>query len=126
MYARPPGLVVASLLLAIVGVGAVAFASLFVAVSRSADGLTTVLLDPLIIVGVLLAWGVMAIVAAVGLWQLRPWSWPIGVVIGLIGLAGSAVALVTSGQAPLIVALLITTAIVAALSGPAVRRALRV
>jgi hypothetical protein len=126
MSSRPAGAVVTSLLLALIGIGAIAFASLLVAVSRSAGGNTAILDAPLVIVGLLLAYGVTSVVAAVGVWQVRPWAWPLGVVIGLTGAVGCAVALVTSGQALMIVGLLLTTAIVAALSGPSVRQAFRV
>ena len=67
-----------------------------------------------------------AVFAAIALWNLESWAWPLAMVIGIVGLLSSIVALVYSRQLVLIVGIVLCVAAVVALLPRSVRTSYRI
>ena len=128
MAARPPSLLLATTLTLIVALGASVFGAFFLAI---AAGLVPFLgsanaLGPAGVLGaVTIGYGVLAVVAAAGLWTHRAWAWPLATTIHLVAFVGVLIALETGGTGSHILAgLALTGGGLAALVPPSTREAL--
>ncbi len=125
MTNRPLPLLLAVVVLAIEGVGAIAFAVLLATVKGAVIGEVVWYVN--LLAGTAVAFSVPALVATVGAWARRSWSWLVGVVVESIMLLGVAAALVSGGWHPaFLVAVALAGAGLAGLLAPVTRRALRV
>lgn len=125
MTARPAALLLAVVVLALEGVGTIGFGLLLV-------GLAGELLAEIQPFGVLLpasalAFGVAALVAAIGAWARRSWSWVVGSVLQAVLLLGVIVAGLSGGfHVALVAAVALGGLGAVALFHPDARRALGV
>ena len=125
MTGRPASLLVAIVVLAVEGVGALLFAALVAALRGWV--LADVRYDVEVLVAASVGFALPCLVAAAGAWAGRSWSWLVGVVIQSIVLMGVAAAIVSGGWHPaLLVAIALAGTGAAALFNPATRRALGV
>jgi hypothetical protein len=122
---RPLPLLLAIVVLAVEGVGAIAFAVLIATVKGAVIGEVVWYVDLLAATAV--AFGAPALVAMVGAWARRSWSWLVGVIVQSILLLGVAAAIVSGGWHPaLVIAVALAGAGLAGLLAPVTRRVLGV
>lgn len=95
MTARPPMLLVAVVVLALEGVGAAGFGFLLVALAG--DALAEIQPLGAILPASAFAFGVAALLGAVGAWARRSWSWFVGAVVQAVLLLGVVVAGMSGG-----------------------------
>ena len=124
MRGRPLGVVVSSIALGVVAVGAVAFGLIVLATSRNVE--VTGLMGPFGLALLTIAFGFASIFAAIALWQLEPWAWPVAMLIGIVALLSSIVGLVAGRQLPLVVGIVLGAGVVISLLPRSVRTAYRV
>jgi hypothetical protein len=124
---HPLGLLVASSLTLVVALGAILFGAFLLAI---AAGAVSILDSPraavvaVVAVGSI-AYGVIALTAAVALWARRAWAWPLTAAVHVIALSGVLVAAATGGPGAHIVAgVTLSAAGLAALVPEETRRAI--
>jgi hypothetical protein len=123
--ARPPMLLLAAVVLALEGVGAAGFGILLVAMAG--DALASIQPFGAILPTSAIAFGIAALVGAIGAWQRRSWSWFVGTVVQAVLLLGVVVAALSGGFHPALLAAVVLGGLgAAALFSPATRRALGV
>lgn len=123
MRGRPLGTLVSTLSLAIIAIGAVAFGLILVATSRNVA--STGLMGPFGVALITIAFGFAAVFAAIALWNLESWAWPLGLIVSGAGLLGSIVGAVYGRQLPLILGIALCAAAFAALLPRSVRTTYR-
>lgn len=100
--------ILATILVGTTAVGAILFTGLMVAIAAGAVGLLGPGINTIgwIIAAASGIYGIVGLVAAVGLWRGRDWAPVVAGVVQLIGTLGAVVAVATSGpQAPTLVGL---------------------
>lgn len=108
MNSRSNASVIATVLVGTTAVAALLFAGLLAAVAAGAVGLLGPGMNAIgwLVAAASAVYGVVGLVAAVGLWRGRDWAPVIAGVVQLIGTLGAVVAIATSGpQAPTLVGL---------------------
>jgi uncharacterized membrane protein YfcA len=121
---RPPALLLAVVVLALEGVGGLAWAALLAALIGSFGDVDPITASTAVAAAV---FGAAALVAAVGAWGRRTWSWPIGAVLQALVMLGVIVAGVSGGWHPALLAGVILGGLgMVALFNPETRRALGV
>ncbi|MBM4407671.1 MAG: hypothetical protein FJ038_03505 [Chloroflexi bacterium] len=123
MRGRPLGTLVSSVSLGVIAVGAVALALILVATSRNVA--STGLMGPFGIALLAISFGFAAVFAAIALWNLEAWAWPLGLAVALVGLLSSIVALVSSRQLLLILGIALCAAAIVSLLPRSVRATYR-
>lgn len=104
--------ILASVLVATTSVGALGFAAFLVAIAAGAVGLLGPGINAIgwIVAAASGLFGIVGLVAAVGLWRGRDWAPVVAGVVQLIGTLGAMVAVATSGpQAPTLIGLALVT-----------------
>ena len=124
MGSRPLGVVISSIALGVVAVGAVAFGLFVLATSRNIE--TAGLMGPFGLALVTVIFAFAAVFAAIALWQLESWGWLVGMIVGIVAVVSSIIGLVAGRQLPLIIGIALGVAIVAGLLPRSVRTAYRV
>lgn len=124
MRGRPLGTLVSSVSLGVVAIGAVAFALILVATSRNIPN--TGLMGPFGIALLAIIFGFAAVFAAIALWNLESWGWPLAMVIGIVGLLSTIVAVVYSRQLILILGIALCGAAIVSLLPRSVRTTYRI
>jgi hypothetical protein len=123
--ARPPTLLAAVVVLALEGVGSVAFGLLLVGLAG--DLLADIQPFGALLPASALAFGVAALAAALGAWARRSWSWFVGAVVQTVLVLGVVVAALSGGFHPALLAAVALGGLGAiALFHPDTRRALGV
>lgn len=108
MNTRSNPQILATILVGTTAVGAVLFTGLMVAIAAGAVGLLGPGINTIgwIIAGAAGVYGIVGLIAAVGLWRGREWAPVVAGVVQLTGTLGAVVAVATSGaQAPTLVGL---------------------
>src|SRR5262245_35426875 len=106
MRDRPLGVIVSSLCLAVLAVGSTALGLILVATARGVANAG--LLGPFGIALFAIAFGFAALFAAIALWQLEAWAWPLAMVVALVGLLCSIIATIGSRNLLLIAGIVLT------------------
>jgi uncharacterized membrane protein (DUF2068 family) len=123
MRGRPLGVVVSSIALAVVAIGAVAFGLFVLATSRNVEA--TGLMGPFGLALVTIIFAFSAIFAAIALWQLESWGWPVALVVGIVAVMSSIIGLIAGRHWPLVIGIALGVAVVAGLVPRSVRRTYR-
>lgn len=116
----PLAAVVASVVLALIGVASIAGAGI---VGRLVGGTGEVPVEMLAItLGTLVVFGLLALAGAIGMWRGTGWGWAVGLAVLVVGVLGAGSATVAGGfEPPLLGGLVLFGLLAVSLAAPSVR-----